>query len=180
MRFLARGERRAFGGSAKPLVVGPEFQVGLGDIDLRVGEIAAAVRRHDPTDMVDVRMGGDDRVDVGGVDAGLLEVGDQPSHVVVALDRAHAGLEQGELVTGIDHEDVLVQHDVVGRQELIVHHLAKFLRRGTAEGVFWVADRQRPVRHHGRLDGSELEAIECRCRRVQHRRLGLRRRRATK
>ena len=179
MRFLARGERRAFGGSAK-LLVGPEFQVGLGDIDLRVGEIAAAIRRHDPADVVDVRMGGDDRVDVGGVDAGLLEAGDQPPHVVVALDRAHAGLEQGELVTGIDHEDVLVQHDVVGRQELIVHHLAKFLRRGTAEGVFWVADRQRPVRHHGRLDGSELEAIECRCRRVQHRRLGLRPGRATK
>src|SRR5262249_39300770 len=29
---------------------------------------------------------------------------------------------------------------------------------GTAEGVFRIADRQRPVRHHGRLDGSELEA----------------------
>jgi len=85
-----------------------------------------------------------------------------------------------ELVTGIDHEDVLVQHDVVGRQELIAHHLAEFLRGGTAEGVLRIADRQRPVRHHGRLDGSELEAIECRCRRVQHRRLGLRPGRATK
>ena len=45
---LARGERGAFGGSAEPLVVGPEFQVRLGNIDLRVGKIAAAVRRHDP------------------------------------------------------------------------------------------------------------------------------------
>jgi hypothetical protein len=32
-------------------------------------------------------VGGDDRVDVIGIDAGLLEVGDQPPHVLVALDR---------------------------------------------------------------------------------------------
>src|SRR5262249_23051755 len=54
--FLARGGRRALGGGAGPLVVGPESRVGLGDIDLRVGKIAAATRRHDPADVVDVRM----------------------------------------------------------------------------------------------------------------------------
>src|SRR6266566_1081904 len=57
-QVLARGERRAFGRGAEPLVVGPEFQVGLGNIDLRVGEIAAAIGRHDPADMVDMRVGG--------------------------------------------------------------------------------------------------------------------------
>src|SRR5262249_58168629 len=76
-----------------------------------------------PADMVDMGVGGDDRVDVAGIDPGLLEVGDQPTHVLVAFDRAHSSLEQGELVTGIDHEDVLVQHHVIGRQEPIVHHL---------------------------------------------------------
>src|SRR5262249_60385287 len=88
---FAGGERGAFGGSAEPLVVGPEFQVGLGNIDLCVGEIAAAVRRHDPADMVDVRVGGDDRVDVGGVDTGLLVGGGQPPHGGLWRCRTHAG-----------------------------------------------------------------------------------------
>src|SRR6516225_5775097 len=57
---------------------------------------------------------------------------------------------------------------------LIAHHLGKFLRGGTAEGVLRIADRQRSVRDHRRLDGSELEAIERGCWRVQRRRLGLR------
>src|SRR6266568_7383134 len=42
-QVLARRERGAFRRSAEPLVVGPEFQVGLGNIDLRVGEVAAAI-----------------------------------------------------------------------------------------------------------------------------------------
>jgi hypothetical protein len=66
--------------------------------------------------MVDMRVGGDDRVDVVGVDAGLLEVSDQPAHVLVALDRAHPLLEQSELVARIDHKDVLVQHHVISRK----------------------------------------------------------------
>src|SRR5215831_8159899 len=49
---LLGGERRTFRGGAEPLVVGPELQIRLRDVDLRVREIAAAVRRHDTADMV--------------------------------------------------------------------------------------------------------------------------------
>jgi hypothetical protein len=65
---LLGGERRSFTWGPEPLVVGPVLQVGLGNADLRIGEIAAAVRRHDPANMIDMRMGGDDRIDVIGVD----------------------------------------------------------------------------------------------------------------
>src|SRR5215813_13634760 len=37
-------------------------------------------------DMVDVRVGGNDMVDVIRVDSGLLEIGHQPAHRVVALE----------------------------------------------------------------------------------------------
>jgi hypothetical protein len=97
----------------------------------------------------------------------------QPAHGVGALDRAHPGLEQRELVAGIDHEDVLIQHHIVGRQEMVAHHPAELLRGRPAKGILRVADRERSVRHHRRLDGSELEAIEGGRRRVEHRRLGV-------
>ena len=168
---LARGQRRAFGRRAEPLVIGPEFQVGLRDVDLRVGKIAAAVRRHDAADVIDVGMGRDDRIDIVGIDAGRLEVRHQPAHRVGALDRAHSGLEHGELVAGVDDERVLIEHHVVGGQELIAHHLGQLFRGRAAKGVFRIADREWSVRDHRRLDGAELEAIESRHRRVEQRRL---------
>jgi hypothetical protein len=98
------------------------------------------------------------------------------AHRIGAFHRAHPGLEQRQLVAGVDDKDVLVQHHVVGRQEMIAHHLADLFGGRTAEGVFRIADRQRSVRHDRRLDAAELETIECRGRRVEHRRLGLRHR----
>ncbi len=171
-QVLLRGQGGVFPRRAHPLFVGPEFQVELGNVDLRVRVIAAAVLRHDAADMVDMRVRGDDRVDVRGIDARQLEVGREPPHQRGALHRAHACLEHGELVAGIDHQHVLVQHHVVGGQEMIGHHLAELVRGRAAEGIFWIADRKRSVGHHRRLDASELEAIERRRLRVEHRRLG--------
>ena len=177
-RFFFAVQPRTFPRGAQPLVVGPEFEVGLGDIDLRVGEVAAAVRGHDPADVVDMRVSGNDGVDVVGIDAGLFEIGRQLAHRIGAFHRAHAGLEQRELVAGVDHQDVLVEHHIVGRQEMIAHHLADLFGGRAAEGILRIADRQRPVRHDRRLDAAELETIERGGRCVERRRLGLRHRRA--
>src|SRR5262249_27470493 len=45
--ILLGSEHRTFRGGAEPLVIGPELEVRLRDMDLRVREITAAVRRHD-------------------------------------------------------------------------------------------------------------------------------------
>src|SRR5215471_17014350 len=43
------------------------------------------------------------QLDLRGIDARQLEVGHEPPHQRGALHRAHARLEQGELVAGVDH-----------------------------------------------------------------------------
>ncbi len=172
-QVLLGSEGGAFARRAQASIVGPIFEVGFRDEDLGVRKILAAVLRQDPADMVDVTMRRNDEVDVLGIDAGSFEVLGEAPHVLAALDRAHAGLEQRKLVAGVDDERVLVEHDIVGRQKMIGHHAAELLGARPDERFRRCADRHRPVGYDRRLDAADLEAIECRCLRVQHRRLGM-------
>src|SRR5262245_35939264 len=86
---LLGGERRAFRRGAEPLVVGPEFQVGLRDVDLRVREIAVAVRRHDPADVIDMC--------VVGMTASM-SLGSMPDCLRLAASRPIASLRLTELI----------------------------------------------------------------------------------
>ena len=59
------------------LLVGPEIEVGLRDVDLRVREMPAAVIGHDAPDVVAVGVRAYHRIDGGRIDAGGLERGRQ-------------------------------------------------------------------------------------------------------
>ena len=108
------------------------------------------------------------------VDARGLEVGDQPAGIGAQhLARAHPGVEQRQPVAGIDDQRVLLQHHVVGRQEIVGQRFAEFVLRQADEDIrLRLAHRQRAVGHHRGLDRSELEAVEGRRLRVLHGRLG--------
>ena len=54
--------------------------------------------------MVDMGVARNQVVDILGVDAGGFEVIDEEAHVFGTLDRIHAGLEQRELVAGVDDQ----------------------------------------------------------------------------
>jgi hypothetical protein len=74
-------ERLHIGGvlHAELALIRPEVEVCLRDVDLRVRKMAAAVIAHDPPDVVTMGVRSDHRIDVLGIDAGCLEVGEQLS-----------------------------------------------------------------------------------------------------
>ena len=154
--------------------VGPEFEVGLRHVDLRVREVAGLGIGHQAEAMVGMRVRQHDRVDVLGIDAGELEVVDQASAVVAHhLEGAEPGVEQHELVAGVEHQRVLLERYHVGRQEVVLQTALHVLLREALEHVAGRrSEVQRPVRHHGALEAAELEAVERRRLGVQHRRLG--------
>ena len=80
-------------------------------------------------------MCGDDRIDVLGIDAGRLEAGHQLAGGRTEHGgRAHAGVDQHELVAGVQDQHVLLEDHVGRRQEIVGQHLADlvlgFLREG--------------------------------------------------
>ena len=104
-------------------------------------------------------MGRNDVIDILGIDSGRLQVLRETAHLVVALHRFHAGFEQDELVAGIDDERVLIEDEAVGRQEMLGHQPADFVRVAE-ENLGRIAERNRPVRNHRAFDCADFEAIE--------------------
>ena len=63
----------------------------------------------------------DDGIDVVPIDSCGFEAGDQPTGVRPEhLRCTHAGVEQDQLFAGVDHQYVLLEHDVVSVDKEIV------------------------------------------------------------
>ncbi|MEY9397103.1 hypothetical protein ABIF66_007912 [Bradyrhizobium japonicum] len=75
------------------------------------------------------------------------------------LGAAHAGIEQDELVAGVDDRGVLLEHDVVRRQEIVRQHLLHLFLGNAGEGPGGIAERQRSVGHDGDFGIAENEAV---------------------
>ncbi len=76
------------------------------------------------------------RVDIAGLDAGfrhalLLAAGGRAER----LRGAHAGVEQDQLVAGVHDRRVLLEHDIVGIEEVVGQHLLHFFLRHADEGA---------------------------------------------
>ena len=135
--------------AAELAFIGPEIEIALRDVELRVGEQRLAVVADDAADMVDMRVRQHHRVDVAGLDAGfrhalLLPAGGRAER----FRSAHAGVEQHELVAHVDDRRVLFEHDIVRRQEIVAQHLPYFFIRHADEGALGRAERQRAVGDH--------------------------------
>src|SRR5829696_1651471 len=80
-------------------LVGPEIVVGLGDVVLRVREVARAVLGGAAAAMVDMGVRHHHRIDVLRIDAGLLERAHElAGRRAEDLQAAHAGVEEDEPV----------------------------------------------------------------------------------
>ena len=112
-------------------------------------------------DVIDMGVREHHRVDVFRLDAGfrhalLLPAGGRPEH----FRGAHAGVEQHELVAHVHDRRVLLEHDIVGRQEIVGQHLLHFVVRRAGERALGMAERQRSVGNDGDFGVAEVEAVE--------------------
>jgi hypothetical protein len=108
------------------------------------------------------------RVDVSGFDPGfghalLLPAGGGAER----LRCAHAGVEQHELVTRVHDRRVLLEHHIVGRQEIVAQHLLHFFLRHADKRAGGIAERQRTVGNHRDLGAAENEPVPIRCLRAK-------------
>ena len=95
------------------------------------------------------------RLDSGFGHALLLPAGGRAER----LQYAEAGVEQNELVAGVHDWGVLLEHHIVGRQEIVDQHLLHFLIRHADEGALRRAERERSVGNHGHFRAAQIEAM---------------------
>ena len=109
--------------------------------------------------MIRMSMGEDHRVDVLRIDAGGLQIGELASAFRAEhFGAAVTGIEQHELVAGIDQKRVLLHLDLIGRQVIVVQQLDEIgLGHAREQAVLRRAERQRPVRNHRRLEAPSLK-----------------------
>ena len=105
------------------------------------------VRQHHGVDIA--------RLDPGFRHALLLAAGGGPEQ----LRCAHAGVEQDQLVAGVHDRRVLLQHDIVGVEEVVGQHLLHFFLRHAGEGAGGIAERQRAVGNYRHFGVAEDEAV---------------------
>ena len=154
-------------------LVGPELVVGLGDEIFGVREMPRAVVGHAPAAVIDVGMAHHHRVDVLRIDPGLLQAvhqlaGGRPEQV----ERAETGIEQHELVAGVEHQGVLLEHGIVVGQKIVAQLLVHLLGGQAEEIGMRVAERQGAVGHDRGLGAAQLEAVEIGRLGAEHRRPG--------
>ena len=100
------------------------------------------------------------RVDVLRVDAGLPHVRQQlAGGRAEDVEAAEAGVEQHQLVAGIDDDGVLLEDGVVHRQEVVPELLCHLVLGQAEEIVLRLAERQDAVGDDGALEVAELEAV---------------------
>ena len=141
--------------------IGPVIEITLGDVELGVREEHPASVVDHTADMIDMGMGENHGVDVIRLDAGfrhalLLAPGGRAEH----FQGAHAGVEQHELVARVHDRRVLLQHDIVRRQEIVGQHLPDFVIGRAGEGALGRAKWQRAVGNHSDLGVTEIEPVE--------------------
>jgi hypothetical protein len=141
--------------------IGPEVEIALGDVVLRVGEQHLAAVVDHAADVVDMAVRKHHGVDVFGLDAGLrhallLAAGGAAE----ILRRAHAGVEQHELVARVHNRRILLEHDAGRRQEIVAEHLAHLVVRHAGEGALGIAEPQRAVGDDRDFRVADVETIE--------------------
>jgi hypothetical protein len=73
--------------------------------------------------------------------------------------RAHAGVEQDQLVAGVHDRRVLLEHDIVGIEEVVGEHLPHFFIGHADEGALGRAERQCAVGNDRHFGVAEDEAV---------------------
>ena len=112
--------------------------------------IDMGVRQHHGVDIA--------RLDPGLRHALLLAARGRPER----FRRAHAGVEQDQLVAGVHDRRVLLEHDIVGIEEVVGEHLAHFFIGHANEGALGRAERQRAVGDDRHFGVAEDEAVPVR------------------
>ena len=127
--------------------------------------------------MIRMRVAEHDRVDVLGLDAGGLQVEQEPAvSGPKALVLPVPVSNKAQALAGIDHQGVLLElaHCRSAGSCQSSTLMKSLLAHADEDVAARLAELKRPVRHHGGLEAADLKSIEGRCLRVRHRRLGMR------
>ena len=112
-------------------LVGPEVEVGLRHVKLRIGEVQRPVSRDKARAVVDMGMGQDDVVHLAGLDPRGRKVAQQPPGLVAEHGvPAHAAVEQHHPLADVQDQAVLFQHHRADGQELVLQDACDGVGRG--------------------------------------------------
>ena len=154
-------------------LVGPEVEISLGDVELRIREIARSVVLVVAAEVVDMGMGHHHGIDILGIDPRSLQARLQPSgRRPKQVQVAEPGVEQDQLVASIHNQSVLLEDGVVGRQEILGQLLVGLLWRESDVVLVGIAKRQSAVSRDGGLEIADLEAVESGSLGAEHRCFG--------
>src|SRR5262249_52252467 len=142
-------------------LIGPELEIALCNVELRIGKQHFAALVHYATDVVDMGVRKHHRIDFLRLDAGFLHALLLAAGGWAEVFRgAHAGVEQDQLVAGVHDRRILFQHDVFGRKKIVRQHFLYFVVRYADKGAFGRAEWQGTVGDDGDFGIAETEAIE--------------------
>src|SRR6266481_2490547 len=82
----------------------PEVALGLRDVNLRIWEDTISIVSGEAADVIGVEMRDQDEVDLLRRIAGAAEAGRQPSERSPAIPGAGAGIDEDQLLAGVDQE----------------------------------------------------------------------------
>jgi len=143
-----------------PLGTCPELELRLVDVKLRIREGPRPVRHHEAIDMVGMAVAEHDRIDTLRTEPGRSQVGQEmPGVGSKRLRRTHAGIEDNRLAPVPEHEDVLLEHQLVRRQEAFPQHAVDLLLRRAAERDLRIAAEDRAVGNEGQFRIAQLEPV---------------------
>jgi hypothetical protein len=167
-QVLARDTDEILQGAIELAFIGPEIEIALGNVELRVGKQRLAICADHAADMIGMGVGKHHRIDIFRLDAGgfqalLLTAGGRTK----TFHRAKAGIEQNEFFAGVHDRRILFEHDSVRRQEIVAQHLAELFFAHAGEGALGVAERQRSVGDDADFGIADLETVETGCLRPQ-------------
>src|SRR5262249_58627053 len=89
-----------------------------------------------------------------------------------ALQAAQTSIKYDQFVSGVKHEDVLFERNVVGRQEVVSQLSTYLLLSEPGEDRMRIVERQRAVGYNRFLRAPKLETVEVRRLRISQRPLG--------
>ena len=120
-----------------------------------------AVLAGESPDMVRVSMAQRHHIDRLGINACGPQIAEQMASTrAVWLPKSHARIDQDELVTGVDDERILVNHEIVlveeiGGDKFVDPLLGQALEQVRTE----CAEPKRTIRNHGAFETADLKAI---------------------
>lgn len=166
---------RPLAGAAEMAIVLPECDLAMVDDQLGIREGGFSRRRDQPADMIGMRVGQKDGVDLRGVNARLAQVG--PEMAAPLPDAARAGVDQHSAPAGA-HEITIDMHGGRIRDPRLVLHPAHIGRidvreRIEADGKIAIADGgnrditdppggEQGGRHHHSPNGRSVARVQAR------------------